>query len=475
MMTKKTGWVFLLLMVGVLGVLMITTFVSQQQKDGAEFLPNPTIFSNKASGYRGWYRTLEAAHLKVQPWRKSFDLLKETGPGDSMVLISPNIEYMRGTPKSLKELKESESESPDSDQSKENDSNLSLNPETNQALLAWVGEGHHLFILDSDYYGPLRSLLLTLGIKHPKSIESLSSKPSPKQNPSQKKEITYDKFYSPFESLKQFVTLPLQSKESSRFPKDFITQPELTSFRPVALLLDEYQNPCILSGRYGKGTITLGTLSDLGSNQYLFSPKIDNYQFLVNLLTHPALERPSSSRSTFWINEYVHGFEALKNLTLYFEKTPISNLYQQILILGTLVIWLAYSRWYPIQREKFPKKESSQLGFIRSLASIYHRSQATHYPVQLYSREIQKLLKKRFQLEFDFTEDLSPRHPKILFIQDYFSNFQFKSFSNQSVQPVQTILSASKVISHKSRLSSRQFVQLVQQLIEIKDALTHGI
>ncbi|MBY0402455.1 MAG: DUF4350 domain-containing protein [Cyanobacteria bacterium] len=494
MMSKKNGFVFLLLLVGIMAVLMMTTFFSQQQKDGSEFLPNPTIFSNKASGYRGWYRTLEAAHLKVQPWRKSFDSLKEIGPDDSMVIIRPNLEYMRGTPKSLKELKQQETESPALDQSKDKDSETILNPQINQALLSWVGEGHHLVILDSDYQGPLRSLLIILGIKHPKSIETLVSKNSAskassenksrdktphhlsqKQNPPPIKEITYEKFYSPFEPLKKFVTLPLQSKETSRFPKEYMNQPESPSFRPAAILLDEYQNPCILRGRYGNGTITLGTLSDLGSNQFLISPKIDNYQFLVNLLTHPDLEGSSVNSSTFWINEYVHGFEELKSLTLYFDKTPVNSLYQQLLILGLLLIWLAYSRWHPIQRDTFVNQESPQLGFIRSLAFIYHRSQAAHYPVQLYSTEIQKLLKKRFQLEFDFTENLSPHHPKILLLQDCFADFQFKSPSNKTTQPVQSILSASKVMARKTRLSSRQFVQLVQQLIEIKDALTNGI
>jgi hypothetical protein len=422
----QNRWV-LPVMLGLLaGVVGLTTLLSPGLQN-QEPLANRSIYNSAPSGYRAWYLTSQKAGLAILPWEKSFAQIDLLPNPATMMLVEP---YTLSKTSVLFSQKESE------------------------AVLAWVAKGNTLLLLDDFHrFGSQGIAQVALdrvaSLRKPVAMADGSGKaPRLEALPllfQQKK-------------LGRYVAQPVLSRSNAAlWPKG------QQSDAWTALLTDGKGNPQLVRLPYGKGTLILGTVADLGDNGFLHGQPNDNYQFLANLLReagHPV-----------FINEFIHGYAETENLFTYFgQNTPLGAIFAQLMLGFVLLIWLSYMRWTPKPRE-MAGDESDKAGvtgieaYVQSMARLYYRTQAASLALSPQVHRIERLLRQRFRLTLDDEGRL--KHLLGTSPADY----SIKEDSPESL--VEALRKARSVIRDQERLSHRDLLRLARQLTLIEERLQY--
>jgi hypothetical protein len=158
-------------------------------------------------------------------------------------------------------------------------------------------------------------------------------------------------------------------------------------------LLNDDFGAIIWSKKIGQGQIIYSTAPYLAANAYQDYPS--NYKLLSSLVTE--------SKSTVWIDEYIHGYrdpeillkEIGGNVWSYLKKTPLLTLFIQGIILLGLAIWAGNHRLGRATPLASPTINNSE-AYIQGLAAVLQKADCSEFVVSLISQaekqEIQKIL-----------------------------------------------------------------------------------
>jgi hypothetical protein len=397
------------------GLLILVFLMTQLSQPGMEAEPfaNRSVFNNDATGYRAWFLASRKTGLPVRIWQKPFSKISELPGPATMLIVEPYTVSSTTTTFTHKD---------------------------SRTLLAWVGRGNTLVLLDDFQRRGSEALLHQLE----PSLKVQTAKNPPKNiGLSQSLAI-----------LQSYIAAPLRTSSMRRLA---FTE---TSSQARVLLADEAHRPLLVQVPYQAGTIIMGTPVDLGSNTYLHGAQTDNYQFLSNLLV-------VESKPIF-VNEFVHGYTEISDVFAYLQqKTPLGRIFMQ-LVLGFLVIlWLSFVRWTPKLAEtpgvQEPGPSGSLEAYTHSLANIYHRTHAATAALEPQVLRIETILNKRYRVTLK--EEARVRH-----LLDKLSG----GYSSRDESPAalwESLQKAHGAVDRQERIPHRELLKLSRQLSIIQDRL----
>jgi len=352
------GWTIAIVVI-LFGLSALSTSLSQKSMNQQEFFSNRSVFNAKQSGYRAWHLMMQQVDKtnrlpSISIWKRPFSDLrkKEVAPplNATMLIVEPfSVSGYRAM----------------------------MTHEDEQALSAWVLKGNTLILLDPFDRPRMRAVLNDLGLKT-----------TPLANPK--------------------YNLPLQVSPHYRALNTYLREPVRTQSRqalkPATGLL-EMPEPVLNTGNgktvlwkmtHGKGSIYVGSVPDLASNQQLAETDRDNYQLLTNLLL--SIGKP------IVINEYVHGHQLSNDLFLfYYEQTPLGQIAIQLAFGFGLLLWWSFTPWRP-RREVLVEEDTAPIpmqAFVQSLAGIYYKSDAASLLLNPYLQTIETSLRKKYRVSID--------------------------------------------------------------------------
>ena len=393
-----------------------------------------SIYNDSPTGYRAWWLACQKSHVLLEAWEKPFSKLN-TMPASATMLIVEPFTFSK--------------------------SSVLFGQEEAEATLDWVEQGNTLVLLD-DFrrYGSQRIAEQLLSyVWTSKSSKSKLSREELRQGFSQSalQAINRQK------TLDVYLNYPVLTRSIRNLtPK----MHDLRSNEWQSILEDGHGHPLLLRLPYGKGTLVLGTVMDLGDNQYLYGRPNDNAQFLTNLLLREG--------KPIFVNEYVHGYEEAEDLLTYLgQTTPLGVIFVQLLLGFILLLWLSATRWTPKPQEAQPNGSIVNFGvnslevYIQSLARIYARSQAASLALEPQLQRIEALLRQRFRLSLEDEERL--RHLLVTSSGDYSSREGSPESSPEAL--INALRQAQLVIQNQERLTPRELLRLARQLTLIEERL----
>lgn len=229
-------------------------------------------------------------------------------------------------------------------------------------ILKWVAQGNELVYLDDFEYEITRRLLKPLHVGAAEIIPPINEQAIPVDDPSP-----------------VFDHVPSLTVSTSNY---------LTRGTGHALLKDKDGKPLLISIKHGKGSILIGTVPTLVSNERFDSEKSwPNFQFLVNWL--------SSAGGQVWFDERCHGYSKNTNVFLFLAQGAAGPTVLQILLLllvGVLSTAQRFGRADVVEN----KRKISNLEFIYGLSNTFRLARANTATLeivgQLLRSKICKLL-----------------------------------------------------------------------------------
>ncbi len=404
-----------------LGMMYLTTQLSQTVSQ-KEFLPNRSVYNNKPTGYRAWYLAAEKAGVRTSVWRKTFSHLEELPAPTTMVMIAPLS--VAGT-----QVIFSEKEA--------------------RKLLRWVGQGNTLVLLDQFRRVGAGTILKSVNLTLRQS------------NTPDGETVDFQLHSSAHPALKVFLQGgQLRSEARGRF---LIEEDE----RILPLLVDDAGQVAMVEVPYGKGTLILGTMTDLASNAFLMDRELDNYQMLTNLLV--------SQGHVVRINEYVHGLmDAPDVFSYYYRNTPMGHVFNQVIFTFALVLWLGFRPWRPQSPGESEKNPVGFQEFIQSMAGVYYRSQASVMALEPQLKEVTRLLSLRHRMTLEEPERLKMLFETILGDNNKKDGNASQSDLSTPDGMLQALQQAETLVQEQRQIPHKDLLRLMQQLSFIQDVLTQG-
>ncbi|MBY0450869.1 MAG: DUF4350 domain-containing protein [Cyanobacteria bacterium] len=447
-MSTRQFWILffaclLCIVLAVLGLLLLKRGETVQEQ-----LANPTVFNVKPSGYKAWHDTLTQIGLPVTIWRHPLILLppEKTGEKSQMLMVSP-LDVVRIGPSFVSPL---------------GDQQLA-------AMTEWMEAGNTVIWLDlfyekqkADYLA--RFDISATGDSQPPAQNKALEIRNTSSTPSTTKILT-----SVDPKLNAYVKKPLLTKQWWRFLK--------ATTKSKVLLQDSEGHALLLRHPVGEGHLIVGTVDDLGSNKHLFDGS-DNLQWLSNLMIQ--------EKKSVLVNEYVHGFSALPDLMDYYFKTPLGQIFLQLGILFSLIVWLSFKPWRPIERGVTSKRnlvlaasatttEANNLSiFVNAMATLYYKAHATQVPLQIMTQRLEMVLRKRFQInpsDSDGIRRLESVIDSLLFSTEDPKQVEKSKQTQRWITAYQT---AKRCLSQEKNINGRELMQCYTQLRELLELLDHG-
>ena len=351
-MSNRLFFMLIMVLLTLLGVVSSLNLMMSRRQAVQEHHPNADVFNTRPSGYYGWHKTMEAAHIKVRVWRDDFTKLSTLRTKITMLVVLPDatIATRRGGKRPP------------------------IHPEALKALLVWVRKGNSLIVLD-DFNDPAGQALLQAAGVRVSAARTATFSPVRAQWHPLSVAPTAPK------TLQSYLTHPLA--DTARVPVHLIA----ISGAVQPLLRDAQHRPVLIQKRMGRGTLILGTTPDLGNNRLLLDARNDNLQFLTNLL--------AMANKPVMVNEYVHGHLKNGSALQYYLNTPLAHVGFQLVFLFMLAIWGGLKSWLPLRRRLAQKPPPDFPQYIRSLGHLYRRHRSARLALEPQLTRIRQRLQRR--------------------------------------------------------------------------------
>lgn len=424
----QNRWFFPLVLVLTAALVGLSTLLTPPGSN-QEPLPNRSIYNSAPSGYRAWWLSCQKAGLGIVPWEKPFSKL-ETLPESATMLIVQPLTFSK--------------------------SNVLFGQQEANLTLSWVAQGNTLVLLDDfGRFGSKRLAEEVLQTVHkprmPKSVSDSGAESNARQAMTTMWNLEKD--------LNIYTPLPLSSQSGEwLIPKNHAL--EVSAWEPI--LLNKAGHPVLVRIAYGKGTLILGTVSDMGDNSYLNGKPNDNYQFLANLLRREG--------KLIFVNEYVHAYEEAEDLLSYLgQNTPLGVIFVQLTLGFILLLWLSLTQWTPKPKGDNPAaalaETNSLEAYVQSMARIYARTQASSLALGPQLNRLELLMRQRFRLTLE--DEARLKHLLGTSPGDYSS----KDDSPESL--VAALRQARLVVQGQGRLTHKELLRLSRQLTVIEEKLQY--
>lgn len=416
-MADRRGWV-LALLIGLIAVLGLLAAAIDPRRPQDEPFSNRSIFNARPSGYKAWHLAAEKSGLSVTPWRKPFSELSDLPQPATMVIIEPYTV---------------------------SDQRITFSPENVGALLHWVGQGNTLIVIDD--FRRIGTALIPDALDLPK--------PRPAQGNQKHYRLTLSETAAAA-GLDYRVSRPVLTESDKRF---FIPHELRDRIRP--LWVDVNHRPAAVEVDYRQGQVILATTADLASNRELHAA-VDNYQLFTNLV--------SREHHPVFINEAVHGYGELTDIFAYYrERTPLDAVVLQLLFAFAFMIWLSLMPWRPRRCETPPPDSDSggMLPYVRSLASLYWRQQASTLALSPALERIEGLLRRRHRLGLDE----APARLQSLLAS---LGADYSSRDDGPARWLDSLQRARQVVAAQQRIEHRELLKLARHLAAIEELLKQG-
>lgn len=425
------GWRLPLAVLGLLSLMVVGSLMQGVSSPQSMPLPDRSVYSTGPTGYRAWHLLAQKIGLPVRLWEQSFSELSGLETAHTMVMVAPyTMATMTGS-----------------------GDRMVFGPKEAEQLLVWVMRGHTLILLDDFERAGSREVLRRLGLRVEGVVSTRdAASPAPVA------------LVGGHRLLGSYLRQPLWTQARNRL---VIGARRFHS--PVHVLLQDAQGRPVLAGaRYGLGRVIVGTAVDLGSNRYLHAPpENDNHQFLTNLLI--VEQRP------VLVNEFVHGYEATRNVFAYYrEHTPLGQMVVHLLVGFWFLWWLSAVRWRPpraIAGGHAPgaSEDTGTYAFVDSMAISYARQQAGVLTLAPQLSQIEQLLARRYRMSL-------VQEGRVRQLLDRLDGgVSMKGDDEGSPQALaEALTEAQRAVAAQSRLAHAQVLRLSRQLTRIQERLQEG-
>ncbi len=430
---------FSLILVGLLSLFAVFSSFSlmlKRQEPATEKTLNASIYNNKISGYRGWHKTIELAHIENQVWQQGFEHLDKIEKPSTMVIIQPKM-YISKPGEGYQKT---------------------LPKETLDKLLQWVAKGGHtLVFMDSFDDGSGYELL--------KKLQS-GNVWKKNQDPGIRPQYTLEVPARYSSRLKRHITKPIITHTLSRIEtlsrRSKAPSGLLVPSSSQTLLSDASKASLIEKYRLGKGVVIIGTVADMASNRFLLDTGNDNLQFFTNLLL---LER-----KPLIINEFVHGYLQTPDLFSYYMKTPLTPMLYQVIFLFFLLLWFSFKPWRPPYPASKDINDMNIKKFVQSMSGIYLKTNASSLALGPQLVVIEQTLRRRYCIKAPGFTTVAEADKKLQHLLERLS----PDYSNKQTF-FQALQEARQIVNWQQSVSPKKLVYLSQMLTLIQERLHHGI
>ncbi|HEY9746270.1 MAG TPA: DUF4350 domain-containing protein [Oculatellaceae cyanobacterium] len=391
---------------------LISIWLKPQNLSPKEDFVNRSIYNSAPSGSRAWYLAIKKSGIPVSLWEESFQELKAL-PGPATMLIIQPFAVISGR--------------------------MVFDEAATQQLLTWVGQGNTLILLDDFQRPEAKAFIEHVGFRVIAEAPGMLS-PSASQSG---------------HALNDFVAYPLHSQSGG------ILQAVPKHRRHFTPLLRNTRNqPTLIQLPYQKGSLILGTSTDLIANQWLHKNADGNFQYLANLI--------QLEKKPLVINEFVHGYRKAGDIFAFFrEKTPIGAIAMQLFFVFLLVLWLSFMRWTPVwpALKKQASENSGIRPFIDSLAGVYYRRHAAILALRPMLEQVATTLRDRYQIHLQDSVQ----------IQTLLESLP-SPYSSSNAETLGTLREAQELVSlgGGGTLPHRELLRIAQQLSELQERLRHA-
>ena len=442
----------IVLALGVLIAINSVAYVSEEDKQDSELVPNRSTYNAGATGTRALYDLLSESGAKVMRWREAPEkLLGDSGRQmQTFVIIGK-------TP-------------------------ISIADDEAKSLLLWVGRGGRLVIIDRrpepyllppsgdwtitteflDYPGfdvdPANPEQMTAGVKPLRPVQpTLLTRDVESVMPS--------KFFSAikFSASSKDATgksnkghnLPptggSNEEPPSADPETNTTTNAANAAKPASpapvVHLTSSNSVLLLDYPHGQGRIVVLSDPFIVANGGIGLK--DNLQLAVNLL--------SSSDGVIAFDEFHQGRGVTRNaFASYFSGTPVLAICGQIVLLILLLLWTRGRRFArPLPLPVVDRRSS--LEFVASMAELQQRAKAFDLAIEnIYSRT-RRVLTRYAGLDYN-----SPRSEIAKRVADR---------STLNAHQLETLMRQSEEAINGGAISERQSIHLVRRLREVEGSL----
>lgn len=439
----------IVLALGVLIAINSVAYVSEEDKQDSELVPNRSTYNAGATGTRALYDLLSESGAKVMRWREAPEkLLGDSGRQMQTFVIIGN------TPISVAE-----------DEAK--------------SLLLWVNRGGRLVIIDRrpepyllppsgdwtitteflDYPGfdvdPANPEQMTAGVKPLRPVQpTILTRDVESVMPS--KFFSAIKFFASSKDAtgksNQAHNLPTTKGSNEEPPSaDSETNSTTNAAKPASpapvVHLTSSNSVLLLDYPHGQGRIVVLSDPFIVANGGIGLK--DNLQLAVNLL--------SSSDGVIAFDEFHQGRGVTRNaFASYFSGTPVLAICGQIVLLILLLLWTRGRRFArPLPLPVVDRRSS--LEFVASMAELQQRAKAFDLAIEnIYSRT-RRVLTRYAGLDYN-----SPRSEIAKRVADR---------STLNAHQLETLMRQSEEAINGGAISERQSIHLVKRLREVEGSL----
>ena len=457
-MRQRLGIILsIVLAVGVLVAINSAAYVTEEQQQDSELMPDRSTYNAGATGTRALHDFLNESGYPVMRWREPVDKLLGTGGEKVRTFV------IVGRPR------------------------VSIEEEEAQTLLLWVERGGRLVIIDrrpddqllprSGEWKVITEFLDFAISADPAQVDQMTEGVKPLE-PSQPTLLTRDveqvmpsryfaaiKFFPLSKDEKKKTGQGISANEGTdggdNSSQDFDESPSFDSgsgptviaatsagVSPAPVVhLSTSKAPLLVDYPHGKGRIVL-----LGDPYIVANGGIglkDNLKLITNVL--------AVSDGLVAFDEFHQGHGASRNPFVgYFEGTPVLAICGQIVFLILLVLWTRgrrFARPLPLVQ---PDRRSS-LEFVASMAELQQRARAYDLAIEnIYSRT-RRVLARYAGVDYN-----SPRRV----IAE-----RVAARSTIKAHQLDTLMSQAEEAINGGAISERQSIQLVKQLREVEITL----
>jgi hypothetical protein len=431
------------LVVGLLIVLNLATYATQESERDSEGAPNRSTYHSGPTGTRAFYDFLSESGYRVIRWRETTEKLL-SGSGQQVHTF-----VVVGRTK------------------------LQFEKDEADALLFWVSQGGHLILIDRT---PDPELLPKAGnwkvqtyfpdptaySVDPTNSEAMTAHVDPLK-PAQPTILTRDvdqvapsRLASPVKIISEPVEISgvaygdptIHDDEEEEAPQNEISIPTTDSFSVAPVVhLGNSDRALLLDYRRGSGRIVLLSDPYIVANNGIGLQ--DNLQLAVNLVT--------ASGGLIAFDEYHQGRGVTENaFVAYFSGTPILAICGQLLLLALVLVWTRGRRFArPLPLPAVDRR--SKLEFVASMAELQERSKAYDLAIEnIYSRTRRVLA--RFA-GVDYNSSRSEIASRVA------------SRSSLESHQLETLMRQCEETINGAPISSRQSIDLVRRLREVERTL----
>jgi hypothetical protein len=435
--------------IGVLVAINSLAYVSEEEKQDSEMLPNRSSYNGGATGTRALYEFLSESGYRVMRWRETPDrLFADAGNQVKTFVIVGNTR-------------------------------VPVSDDEAESLLHWVSQGGRLVIIDRR---PEEHLLPHAG--NWRVTTEYLTYPSFDSDPADPEQMT--KEVKPLKPAQPTVfTREVETVMPSRFMSAIKFFPESKdsapgtptetdrenneggdpassehgvvvesaedssssiSPAPVAHLISS-DNVLLLDYPHGQGRIVVLSDPYIVANGGI--SLADNLQLAINLL--------SSSDGMIAFDEFHQGRGITRNaFASYFAGTPVLAIFGQITLLILLMLWTRGRRFArPLPLPRVDRRSS--LEFVASMAELQHRARAFDLAIEnVYSRT-RRVLARYAALDYN-----SPRAEIARRVAER---------SSLDARQLETLMRQSEEAINGGAISERQSIQLVKRLREVEASL----